>query len=447
VWAPFGIPGAVGVAAWVIWNLRFHPMHRPGRISLRSSGLTILVITNRPLTTPTNGYDLRVWRLCHALAAHEQLVLLTLRASPWHAPNNSEMNSQEVFSNAFESISLGGEKPLFWRHFRLNEDRFFAWGFPSFQRAVGEQINQICNARGIQKIIVFGSNLVGLTRQICKEKHVLLDVCDSVSLTIQREISISDKRSTSLEWLEKRLSLTRWQLLEGKTPQWFDHVVTINQRDTETIQKLSGGRLNLSTIPNGVDPMFENAYREGPCRRKSVAFWGNLSFGPNQDAVRYFYTNVYLPYLKPAAIEWCVIGKEPAPFLVEAAAQDQNIRLLGFVTDLREILADYPIMVNPMRSGSGLKNKVLEANAMGLAVVSTALGMESIDGAVSGETYLLAHTPEEFFNAIVALLDDEKRRVDMIRAARKVLLAKYTWKVVDENWVKLVDHVFAEAIA
>ncbi len=405
--------------------------------------MTILVITNTPLLTLTNGYDSRVLGLCRALSAHEKLVLLVLKVSPRLTLGEAQTGEDLIFSDTFASISLADARSFPWRHFRLSEDRFFSWGYPSFQSSVEDQINHICNAQDIHKIIVFGSNLVGLTRQLRPARRMLLDVCDSVSLTVEREISIADKRKITLDRLKKWLSLMRWRQLEGKSPQWFDHVVTINQNDTDKIRKLSGGRQNLSTIPNGVDPMFEHAYQEGPCMRRGVAFWGNLSFSPNQVAVQYFYREVYVPYLKPAGIEWCVIGRDPDPVLIEAAAKDSNLRLLGFVDDLRESAIDYPIMVNPMLSGSGLKNKVLEASAMGLAVVSTALGMESIDGAIAGETYMLADSPEQFFGAVLALLESERKRVEIIRAARRLMLSKYTWEIVGTQWVRLVDSVFS----
>jgi glycosyltransferase involved in cell wall biosynthesis len=152
-----------------------------------------------------------------------------------------------------------------------------------------------------------------------------------------------------------------------------------------------------------------------------------------------------VPYLKPASIGWCVIGKDPAPYLVDASVLDKNLRVFGYVEDLCEVLVDYPIMVNPMRSGSGMKNKVLEAHAMGLAVVSSTLGMESINGAMSGSTYMTADTPRQFFDAVQGLLDDACHRAEIQRAAQNLVLEKYTWKTIDAQWVNLVGQVFAPA--
>ena len=407
--------------------------------------MTILVITNRPLTTASNGYDLRVWHLCRALAAHERLVQLVLPISEEIESTERTLVLDNIFVESFTSIRIDSFKPRLLRHLRLSEDGFYQWGYPLFQEAVTAQIKRICDQFDIQNIIVFGSNLAELTKPFGGSKRILLDVCDSVALTIEREISLEYGPSRPLAWLLKQLEHTRWKALEASTPRWFDHVVTINQRDTETIQILSGGRANLSTVPNGVAPHFEHAYQEAPRKRRAVVFWGNLSFAPNRDAVRYFYDEVYVPYLKPASIGWCVIGKDPAPYLVDASVLDKDLRLLGYVEDLSKVLVDYPIMVNPMRSGSGMKNKVLEAHAMGLAVVSSPLGMESINGAMSGSTYMSANTPRQFFDAVQGLLDDECHRAEIQRAAQHLVLEKYTWRTIDAQWVDLVNQVFAPA--
>jgi glycosyltransferase involved in cell wall biosynthesis len=90
-------------------------------------------------------------------------------------------------------------------------------------------------------------------------------------------------------------------------------------------------------------------------------------------------------------------------------------------------------MVNPMRIGSGLKNKVLEAFAMGLSVVSTSVGIEAISMARAGIDYMLADDPESTASAIKLLLSEELLRLSMIKSAHRVLLDHYTWNVVGDD--------------
>lgn len=94
-------------------------------------------------------------------------------------------------------------------------------------------------------------------------------------------------------------------------------------------------------------------------------------------------------------------------------------------------------MVNPMVSGSGQKTKVLEAFALNIAVVSTPLGMESIEGAIAGTHYLGADDPEEFAKSIQSLLNDELKRSTVAENARKLLLEKFTWKKTAEQFLPI----------
>jgi glycosyltransferase involved in cell wall biosynthesis len=320
----------------------------------------------------------------------------------------------------------------------MSEDSFFGLAYPDFQRAVTRQIESLCAQHGVTRIVVFGSNLVGLTRRANVSRSRILDICDSVTLTLEREMVLSSARYGLFEQAVRNLMLRRWRALEAMAPHWFDQVVTINHSDTETVRALSRGRPNLSTVPNGIDSVWRSSYQEGPCGRKAVAFWGNLSFPPNSEAVKFFYRKVYLPFLKPAGVGWCVVGRNPEDWLVRAAEKDGGIRLTGYVGNLRAFLAEYPIMVNPMFSGSGMKNKVLEAHALGLAVVSTGLGMESVDGAIAGETYMHADDAGVFAHAIMDLLTDERQRIQLLRRARSLIESRYTWDIVGAQWLEVI---------
>lgn len=402
-------------------------------------------MTHRPLTTSSNGYDLRVWHLSEALATQEDLVLLHFPAARSQPPGITDLQPQRLFCKVVETPALECYKPRFRRHFRTREDQFFRWGYPDFQAAVVQQIDALCAAFAIGTIIVFGANLAGLVRDFSGKKKVLLDVCDSMALTLERGLLLDNWRARPREFLRDRLMLNRWSLLEGCIPDWFDQVVTINAMDTAKLRQLSGRTDNLVTVGNGVSGDLCAAYRELPPQRRGVAFWGNLAFPPNRDAVNFFYHEVYLPWLKPAGIEFCIVGPDAEDWLVEAAAHDPGLRLTGYVDDLRTLLITYPIMVNPMRIGSGLKNKVLEAHAIGLAVVSTRLGIESVEGAAAGESFLVAEEPVHFFDAIRTLLENESLRIRLLRAARSLLLGKYTWEIIGAQWIALVRRLEMQA--
>lgn len=398
---------------------------------------TILVITNRPLSTFSNGYDLRVWHLCRALKEHNRLLQLVVPLS-LQTQEHADLHPQTIFERVVTVPGVAGYQGSMLRHFRLTEADLYRWGYPRFQQSVEEMIDKLCGMYAVDKIIIFNSDLAGLVYKFAGRKKILLDVCDSAVLNIERACCL-DRNKSALSILKSHLMLARWKRLEGKIPHWCDHVTTINDADTETVIKLSGGCSNISTIPNGVDPAYESAYQEKGWCHKGVVFWGNLSFAPNRDAVQFFYHKIYLPYFKPNGIEWCIVGRDAENWLMEAAKGDEKIRLTGYVQDLRALLVEYPVMVNPMRIGSGMKNKVLEAFSLGLAVVSTSLGMESIKGAVTSKDFMLADNPQDFANAVFKLLQDEDLRTEITRSARKIVLNNYTWDIVGCQWLALIN--------
>ena len=126
---------------------------RSKTLPARSFKLTILVITNRALTTASNGYDLRVWHLCRALAAHERLVQLVLPISEEIESTERTLILDNIFVESFTSIRIDSFKPRLLRHLRLSEDGFYQWGYPWFQEAVTAQIKRICDQFDIQNIM------------------------------------------------------------------------------------------------------------------------------------------------------------------------------------------------------------------------------------------------------------------------------------------------------
>jgi glycosyltransferase involved in cell wall biosynthesis len=168
----------------------------------------------------------------------------------------------------------------------------------------------------------------------------------------------------------------------------------------------------------------------------AVAFWGNLDFAPNRAAVEYFCTEVFLPYLRTTGTLFFVIGSNPSPELVRLSRMEPAIRVLGFVDDLFGLVARIPVVVNPLISGTGLKNKVLEAFALGRAVVSTSLGMEAIE-AINGDHFVAADDPKTFAAAVSGLLAAPQERSRLGANARAFVLQRYTWESIGGEWVQL----------
>jgi glycosyltransferase involved in cell wall biosynthesis len=138
-------------------------------------------------------------------------------------------------------------------------------------------------------------------------------------------------------------------------------------------------------------------------------------------------------------VEWHIIGRGADESIRELAAHPL-IHLHGFVEDLYAEISSHGVMVNPMVEGSGLKNKVLEAFACRLPVVSTTMGIEAI-GTGPGEHYLVADDAHAFASAVIRCLEDEDMAARMTTAARQLVEDQFEWNAIGEQFDQLVQDI------
>src|SRR6185312_16617450 len=167
----------------------------------------------------------------------------------------------------------------------------------------------------------------------------------------------------------------------------------------------------------GVDTSLYS-YPGGPRRPRTMLFLGSFRHMPNQVALDWF-TREVLPLIleKLPDARLLVAGSDPPPrhaFHDPAGAID----LLGFVDDIQPLFATCAVFVCPIRSGSGVRVKLLEAFASGIPVVSTVLGAEGL-ARKDGEFCALSDDPRAFANSVVQVLEDEAFASELASRARR----------------------------
>jgi len=137
-------------------------------------------------------------------------------------------------------------------------------------------------------------------------------------------------------------------------------------------------------------------------------------------------------------VHFVVVGQHPHRRL-DGLRDDPAVRLTGWVEDTRPYIAQAAVYVAPLRMGGGTRLKLLEAMAMGKAVVATRLGAEGYP-VTDGRELLLADTPADFAAGVVALLRAPERRAELGRAARAFVEQWYDWRII----VPRVETVYEE---
>ena len=125
-----------------------------------------------------------------------------------------------------------------------------------------------------------------------------------------------------------------------------------------------------------------------------------------------------------------------------ALAEDPSIEVTGFVDDVRPWLEGSAVVVVPMVSGSGVKNKLLEAMSIGRPIVTTSLGVESLD-IEPGRDLLVADDPAAYAEALDRLLGDPELQARLGAAARERVVATYSWDACAARY----DELYADLAA
>ena len=106
--------------------------------------------------------------------------------------------------------------------------------------------------------------------------------------------------------------------------------------------------------------------------------------------------------------------------------------------------AKIPIMVNPMISGSGLKNKVLEAFALNCLVISSKMGIEAFPGLRDGMHYIRADNGKEYSEAILYYLNAKEERDKIVKNAKQYLLDNFTWEDIIKQFNSYINSLLLQ---
>jgi glycosyltransferase involved in cell wall biosynthesis len=185
-----------------------------------------------------------------------------------------------------------------------------------------------------------------------------------------------------------------------------------------------------AVVPNGTDTEYFEPNRTMPVPGR-VAFVGPTHSFPNWDAVELLLRDIW-PHVRSAhrSASLQLMGRNPPADKIRYNAEP-GVTALGEVPDIRPAVAEAVCCVVPIRVGGGTRLKILDAWAMGKAVVSTSIGCEGLD-AVDGENILIRDTPDAFAAGVLQVLSDDGLRNRLERNARRTAVATYSWSVVGQ---------------
>ncbi len=271
--------------------------------------------------------------------------------------------------------------------------------------------------------------------------RLLIGVSQPKIIAIHDALSLLYKRRSAyrrgiprmlLRWEEIRLR--RW---EHNALASTDGCCVVSDIDRDYLEQV--GVPQVFTAVNGVDPPLITL--ETSVDPDTAVFSGVMDYPPNEDAALFFCREV-MPLLKkrrPNA-KFVVAGRNPTTRLLSCSSE--NVTVTGYVDDLAKVVARGSVFVSPLRFGSGVKNKILEAMAMGKAVVGSSLSFEGIEDL--REAAIIADDPLAFADSIASLMERPPEAAKLGARARELVLSRYSWEKTFSVVADRIDYLLRQ---
>ena len=259
------------------------------------------------------------------------------------------------------------------------------------------------------------------------DKSKVLDLCDSLALNLSRRSQMDrGPYLPILKWEANRVKKYEIEMMRS-----FDYGTVVAQSDRDYLIS-ENPNLKLAVIPVGIDPDY--FIQSEPVEDETVPhllFTGTMSYFPNVDAVCYFCHQI-LPLIqeKIPSVHFSIVGSNPKKIVQKLASP--SVTVTGTVPDTRPYFNQSSVFVSPMRSGSGLQVKHLEAMATGLPIVTTPLGASGLEG-TWGEHLCVAETPKDFANRTIQLIQNSHMRRRIGKSGQNLVRHKYNWHVLGQQ--------------
>ena len=216
-------------------------------------------------------------------------------------------------------------------------------------------------------------------------------------------------------------------------------VCAVSEQDARAIRALAGREGGVRVVPIAIDALGVTP-RQTVEPEPRLLFVGGLHWPPNRDAVLHFVREVWprVRTVVPSA-QLTVVGREDA-LVARILRQAPGVTVTGYVDDVGPFFAASRAMVVPLRAGSGMRVKILDAFALGLPVVSTPVGHEGIE-VRPGVHLLSAAGARRFAEETVRVLTDDRLAAVLAAEARRLAVDRYDVRVVRKLLLDAVGRV------
>lgn len=390
--------------------------------------MKILVLTSRFPYPLEKGDKLRIYHQIKGLSVEHEIVLVSLNDTQ---VSEAHLNELRPYCSAIHMFRLRK-----WMIY----PRVVRWFLGGRSIQIGYFTNYFLKIK-IRNLVLkekpdhIYCQLIRMAEYVKDLHHITksLDYMDAFSLGMERRAQDSPFPLKHIFKAEAK----RLRDYESKVFYDFDVTTIISKQDRKCIKNPFEERIVV--VPNGVDTQ-EFFFKENLEPSVDLLFVGNMSYYPNIKAAEYLVEHVFATLVKHGIkVTVDVAGANPS--LTVQALEAEHVQISGWVDNIVTTYHSARVFVAPLFHGSGLQNKILEAMACGIPVVTTKQTNNAI-GATEGKDLLIAETAEEFSLAIQRLLNDKTIYDALRRNARNFVEQKYSWDVsvsMLDNAIKSIE--------
>jgi glycosyltransferase involved in cell wall biosynthesis len=391
----------------------------------------VLFLTPDAPVPADQGAKIRNLALIRAAASRHQVDLVTF-ARGGSLPQE-HLDFLRGLCRRVEVVEAPGPRPALIRAWALLFDPLPDLAYRLESRLYRQALADVLQRQRYDVVQIEGLEMMpflALARSGADRGGVIYDA-HNAEMSLQRSIFQVEFRDPA-RWLAGLYSLTQWSKLgtyERVMMNETHMVLAVSEPDAG---KLHGRHVEPELVPNGVDTSQIPFRGAGPAGQRFL-FIGPLDYRPNADAVRWLVRAIWpriLAKLPDARLRLVGRGAE--------RIAGPNVEAVGYVDEVGENLGRADALIVPMRMGAGVRFKVLEAMAAGVPVVSTSVGLSGI--AAEHERHaLVANSAEDLASAAVRVVEDRALGRRLAREARGLVEARYDWKKITPNYLRLLN--------
>lgn len=377
--------------------------------------MKILYVCHRFPFPPKRGGKIRPFNMIRHFAKRHEVTVASLARSTTEA---EEGRGIAPHCSRFEMATVNNSIQTLRMVARLPTLQPSSFGY-FYSADLAARIHRLIEGERFDLIFVHCSSVARYVADVQGPFKVL----DFGDMDSQKWLEYANYKSFPLSfgyWLEGR----KLEREERRLAEKFDLCTATTRAEWETL-KSYGTKTPADWFPNGVD---SNAFSPGeePYDPDTISFIGRMDYYPNQECMFDFCANT-LPLLKARRpdIKLIIVGADPSP-AVRKLGEIPGVTVTGSVPEVQPYVRKSALMVAPLNIARGTQNKILEAMAMGVPVVTSGTAAGGVD-ALDSEHFLVANTPAEYAQAILRIIDDPSERRRLAIAGRTRMLSHHAW--------------------